>query len=746
MKKLNLPFYPNATVRSKKTRTPKILLLVLIACIVSTTTLTLTPTLMASQAASIPQDFAGFKGIVVGDACNLRTGPGTEHSSIGLVLQGTWLDILTTQDNWLKVRYKNQEAWIADWLVDIDLTSYNIKAVITKTDVNIRQGPGLSYPVIGVTQRGNTYFAEARRGDKEGKGSWVRFSIGNGKSGWVRSDLLQLELPSIEQTDKVVGDMMVRPRGQSVTVYQHPLKGSGTIATLKSGDSAKYITSKGAWIAVQTSRGARGWVYGPDTVITCVTDPTLSFGVSESSWSIGKYNTISVNATDVNFRAGPGTNYPVISMVQKGDSLRVLETQGQWIKCISPKGIVGWIASWLTVGNPGKGPSFSVSLDTSSSVRVFTVQGPFQSATITPNEEDNSIKISASTSFGASGRLDINFCEFESVRIEGNNVIVKFQEKPSYMVKEQSPGKLVMVFSPVITSVTIEPRDDGEALQVNTLGYAWPTMYRNGSTVDMFLPGASYSGELSQIQGNLVKATNVSSGKDGVTLSLDASQGASYLLKKNPNSVEAIFHNPGLEGKVVVIDPGHGGSDPGAIGPTGYSERVANWEIAIRLKKLLEDAGSTVIMTRSGPYEAATAPEDWKPDIDEYSGDLAKRTAWSSKAHVFVSIHNDAHNDKSICGTTTYVCENTLNVSESKRLAQLMQKEVTKSLGTYSRGIRNANFFVNREAQCPSILVEVMYLSNPREEQLLKQANIQEAAALGIFNALQAYFTPGTSR
>jgi len=75
-----------------------------------------------------------------------------------------------------------------------------------------------------------------------------------------------------------------------------------------------------------------------------------------------------------------------------------------------------------------------------------------------------------------------------------------------------------------------------------------------------------------------------------------------------------------------------------------------------------------------------------------------------------------------------------------------MQKEVTKSLGTYSRGIRNANFFVNREAQCPSILVEVMYLSNPREEQLLKQANIQEAAARGIFNALQAYFTPGTSR
>jgi len=709
-------------------------------CLILTYLSSATPTLLASEAVSIPADFAGFKAIVVGDACNLRTGPGTNYASKGLVLQGTWLDIVTKENDWLKVRYKNEEVWIADWLVDIDLSSHNIRIVITKTDVNIRQGPGTDYPVTGLTQKGQSYYAEAKRGD------WIRFSLGTGRSGWVRADLLELQLPSIEETEKPAGDMLVRPRTGSVTVYQSPLKGSGTMATISPGNSAKYITSRGAWIAVETSAGIRGWVYGPDTVITLLTDPTLSFGVSESSWSMGKYSTIVVNATDVNFRSGPGTSYPVISMVQKGDALRVLETEGQWIKCISPKGIVGWIASWLTAGTPGKAPGFSVSLDTSSSVRIFTVQGPFESFSITPDEDNNTLEITTSSSFGTSGRLDINFCEFQSVRIEGNKVLVSFQEKPSYVIREQTPGKLVLVFSPVITSVTIEPSTEGETLEVKTLGYAWPTMHRNGSSINMFLPGASYSGQISEIQGNLVKATNISPQQDGVTLSLDASQSGSYLLRKNPNSLEAIFHNPGLSGKIIVIDPGHGGTDPGASGPTGYTERVANFEIAMKLKALLEQAGATVIMTRQGIYESATPPEDWNPDIDEYSGDLAKRAAWSQKAHAFVSIHNDAHADRSIGGTTSYICENTLNVAESKRLAQLIQSEVTKNLGTYDRGVRTANFFVNRESLCPSVLVEVMYLSNPREEQLLKQAHIQDTAALGIFNALKTYFSPGTSR
>ncbi len=716
------------------TRLSKFLLLTVITCLMSNSLFYPAPVFSNSTGTPV-SNFSGFKGIVIGDACNLRTGPGTKYSVSGLVLEGTWLDVLSVEKDWLKVMYKNKEAWIASWLVDIDLNSSGITAVITRTDVNMRQGPGTGFPVVGLTQKGISYPAEAKRGD------WIRVSLGNARTGWVHEPLLQLILPKIQDTQKVTGDMLVRPRNQAVTVYQSPIKGSGAMAKLNTNDSGKYITSRGAWIAVETSGGVKGWVYGPDTVISSVKDPALSFGISESSWSLGKYSTTTINATDVNFRSGPGTSYPVVSMVQRGDVLRVLETSGQWIRGISPKGVVGWVASWLTNGVPGKSPGFSIALDASSSTRTLTIQGPFQTCSLIDKSESNELVISTSAFFETVGRLDINFYEFESVKVESSDVTIKFQEKPSYIVREQSPGKIVLGFAPTVTAVNVQPKDDGETLTIQTLGYAWPKVTRNGSSVSMFLPGASYSGEALQVQGDLVKSVDIDSNDNGVNLSLDTSQTASYLLKKNANSLEAYFPNPGLAGKTIVIDPGHGGSDPGASGPTGFTERTANWEIAVRLRDMLQNAGAEVILTRLGLFEDATPPEGWNPAIDEYAGDLAKRAAWSAKAHAFISIHNDWHSDRSVAGTTSYICESTLNASESGRLAELIQKEVTHCLGTFNRGVRNANFFVNRESHCPSVLVEVMYLSNAREEGLLKQGHMQDAAAQGIFRALQLYFS-----
>lgn len=168
-------------------------------------------------------------------------------------------------------------------------------------------------------------------------------------------------------------------------------------------------------------------------------------------------------------------------MVQRGDVLRVLETSGQWIRGISPKGVVGWVASWLTNGVPGKSPGFSIALDASSSTRTLTIQGPFQTCSLIDKSESNELVISTSAFFETVGRLDINFYEFESVKVESSDVTIKFQEKPSYIVREQSPGKIVLGFAPTVTAVNVQPKDDGETLTIQTLGYAWPKVTRNGS-------------------------------------------------------------------------------------------------------------------------------------------------------------------------------------------------------------------------------------------------------------------------
>ena len=129
--------------------------------------------------------------------------------------------------------------------------------------------------------------------------------------------MLELTLPALEESDKVDVDMLVRPRSSPITVFQFPLTGSASMARLGTGDSARYITSKGAWIAVETSNRVKGWVYGPDTVISSTKDPGLSFGVSESSWSCLLYTS---NASSVH-RYGREARMAVDSAREKVASL-----------------------------------------------------------------------------------------------------------------------------------------------------------------------------------------------------------------------------------------------------------------------------------------------------------------------------------------------------------------------------------------------------------------------------------------
>jgi len=696
------------------------------------------PAMSQGKAAPIDQSFSGFKATVVGDVCNLRRGPGTSHEVVGQVVEGTWLDVLSVQGDWVKVSYKGNEVWIAAHLVDIDLGSRGVNARVTKTDVNIRSGPGTEFSVIALTQKDRVFPAQAKRG------GWIRVSLGNSSVGWISEPLLQLEIsvetPPAQTTTGAAADLLVHPSAGAVKVWQTPMQGSTLLARLETGESASYITSRGAFVAIETSAGIRGWVYGPEVQITSSRDPFLSCSVSDSSWSLGKYRKSTVTARDVNFRSGPGTSYPVLHMLDRGDVLRVIETRDQWIHAISPKGVAGWVASWLTSGVQSDPSSFSVTVDASLRSRTLTVTGPFESAAVIFEPDGSSLKISTSVFFNTEGSLDINCYEFESIKVATSDVTIKFREKPWYVVRENVPGRVVLEFAPAVTSIAMESKGDMDILTIHTLGYAWPDVTRNGSSVSFFLPGASYSGARVNLQGRLVQGIDVLPQNGGLALALHTSEGLPYLLKKTANTLSALFPTPGLAGKVIVVDPGHGGDDPGAQGPTGVTERVVNWEIAVRLADLLRKAGATVHLTRTGWDQNATPPSGWNPEPDEYAGDLAKRAAWSKNANIFISIHNDYHWDRTVSGTTSYVSSSTLNSAESKRLAELIQKELSGSLGTYDRGVKDANFFVTRESYCPSVLVEVMYLSCPREEALLRQEYVWEKAAFGLFSAIQKYF------
>lgn len=696
----------------------------------------------------VPSGFQGFKAMAIGDVCNLRSEPNTSSETIGQVTQGAQLDVLDFRDNWAKIRHKGMEGWMAGWLMDIDLRAQRVSARITRTDVNLREGPGTHFGVKAMTQKDTSYPAEAKRGE------WIRVSLSDGDSAWVKEDLLQLELsggdPSLPSpVTYEPGDLLVYPSKDTLNVTQSPVKGSIVVARLSRGESARLIDCQGPWIVVETTAGTKGWAYGPEARISSPEDPSVFFSVSEAAWTVGKYPTTTITRTDVNFRSGPGTSFTVIGMLQNGDILRVLESTGEWLKAVSPQGATGWVAAYLTSGTAGgSAPVFSITAEAGRSSRTLTVTGPFENALVVPAQDGKSVLVSTSCFFNSSATLPVNAYEFAGLKVLGSDVSLTFTEKSNYAVTVNTPGRVVLEFTPRVTSVDVRAMGGADVLTIGTLGYALPRVARNGDSITLSVPGAPYEGRqvlyAPALESQLIRSVSVLSENGGTDVTVKVPTATSYLLKKTGNTIEARFGAPGLSGKKIVVDPGHETDDPGAIGPTGLAERNVNWEIATRLVELLKRAGASAFLTRGSLYEATLAPPGWTPSPNEYAGSLAKRAAWSEGADLFISIHNDHSNDRYVSGTTTYICDDTLNIAESKRIAALIQRELSASLGTVDKGTKGSELYVVRESACPAVLVETMFISNPVEETYLRHPATWDKAATGLFRAIERYFIPGT--
>lgn len=172
---------------------------------------------------------------------------------------------------------------------------------------------------------------------------------------------------------------------------------------------------------------------------------------------------------------------------------------------------------------------------------------------------------------------------------------------------------------------------------------------------------------------------------------------------------------------VVVLDPGHGGSDPGATGPGGETEKDANLAIALVAAEFL-DGRVDLSLTRR----------------DDSTVSLRQRTdlANSKRAALFVSIHNNGSVDPRASGTETYHYP-TSRLGAS--LATFIQKRLVAALRRPDRGVKQAHFFVLRETACPAALAEGLFVTNPDEAALLRSPAVQRAAGEAIAAGILDY-------
>jgi N-acetylmuramoyl-L-alanine amidase len=199
----------------------------------------------------------------------------------------------------------------------------------------------------------------------------------------------------------------------------------------------------------------------------------------------------------------------------------------------------------------------------------------------------------------------------------------------------------------------------------------------------------------------------------------------------NPQSAPATNRSfgPSLRGWNIVVDPGHGGGDTGARGK--YSnEKTLTLDISRRLRASLQARGANVLMTRDS---------DVKPELQD-----RVNFANSRRADLFVSVHINASVNPNATGTQTFY-----HTAISQGLAREVQKELVKATGRPNRGITQRRFVVVRYTAMPSVLTETAFISNAKEEALLRDPNFRERVARGIAqgiaNYVAIYGRPGLS-
>jgi len=191
----------------------------------------------------------------------------------------------------------------------------------------------------------------------------------------------------------------------------------------------------------------------------------------------------------------------------------------------------------------------------------------------------------------------------------------------------------------------------------------------------------------------------------------------------------------GLKGKKIAIDPGHGGSDSGAIGPTGVMEKNITLKVAMELKNLLVAEGATVYMTRTKDTEVSPK-KSRATDVEELQArcDIAN----AKDADIFISIHMDSFTNDAAKGTTGYYYGSGSKMS--RLLADKVRQGVIDQIGTPSRGTQSCNFYVVKHTDMPATLVELAFISNRAEEKLLHSEAGVKKAAQGILDGIEDYF------
>ncbi len=508
--------------------------------------------------------------------------------------------------------------------------------------------------------------------------------------------VMSVAIPSlalIQTADKVEALTKKEVTSYSLNVRQAANANSKIVDWLQQGQVVDILNDGNGWDHVQLSNGKTGYVN--DKFLK-----TVSTG--------GDHRT--VTAYWLTLRNGPSADTAAIDYLKQGTNVNIISFSGNWAK-VQVNGKTGYVnTSYLS--KPSTNTTSPSNNNSTSESRTVTAYW------LTMRNAPN-----------ASAK-DIDYLK------QGTVVIVhSYQGDWAYVTANGHNGYVNSKYLSKGTSTPTTPPKETPSVNKTTKYVNSPDglNIRSGRGVQhSVLTNMPYgsSVQVSNVVGNwgYVEFGNVKGYANvGYLTSAKPSDNSNSNNTSNNNNTSNPNPSGNLKGKLLVIDPGHGGPYGGSVGIA--NEQQVNLAISLKVKTKLENMGARVVMTRTADVPCTYAG---------YNQDLKCRPALATKlgANAFVSIHANS-GTSSANGTETFW----YNANRGdKKLASLILDELVKETGLHKRRVDFADFAVIRNSTVPATLVETGFVTNQNDASKLNSPAYQEKFAKAISEGIQKYF------
>lgn len=324
-------------------------------------------------------------------------------------------------------------------------------------------------------------------------------------------------------------------------------------------------------------------------------------------------------------------------------------------------------------------------------------------------------------------------------------VVVETDGQADYEITKASNGETVIQFMEPgyeniqyenIDNPTISLEEDDGEISIEGIVYNNDYINRTYSITLSENYGALFGDGSLKVNDGIIETIDVTETAEGLTkIVIKSTTVYEYRVEELEDKVQIKAYKPKeLYDKIIVVDPGHGGKDPGAMANSLVEKKDLNLTISMYLKDLLDENGSIQVYY--------TRQSDVYPTLQERC-DLANEI----EADFFLSVHNNAFNPSETGTETLYYPSDASGVLTSPELAKIFHENMIDLTGNYNRGIKQReNLFVLRHTAMPAIIMEVAFLTNGNDASKLKEDKYLHTVAEALYNATLGTFSSYPSR